>query len=70
MNHAAYGHFDLSRVSCVQTLSIDTSVIRIPFLVFVAHIIVLVTITFYVWRLRCQPDLICKFLLKMQETTL
>ena len=27
MNHAAYGHFDLSRVSCVQTLSIDTSVI-------------------------------------------
>ena len=57
MNHAAYGHFDLSRVSCVQTLSIDTSVIRIPFLVFVVHIIVLVMMTFYVWRLRCQPDL-------------
>ena len=47
MYHAAYGHFDLSRVSCAQTLSIDTSVIRIPFLVSVVHIIVLVTITFY-----------------------
>jgi hypothetical protein len=55
MYHAAYGHFDLSRVSCAQTLSIDTSVILIPFLVSAVYIIVLVTITFYVLCYAVNP---------------